>query len=208
MSDPDQPLFPLPNVPPAGRPAPDIPPPSPPIGGGKGSGNRIKKSHIFGPVVGLAAVSLIWFWFTTKGKHQPAEPTIPNSTEQTVTQTIAESGSASLQSDGDLSLWVPMSRPRCDGLGIVVLASLVTPGRYTEDVRRALSQYPGSSYLRTDQSCPSLRQATEQGNPIYAVYRTAGYRLNEVCTAVREAGGTAYGKWLDTTTPPSYIIPC
>ncbi len=29
-----------------------------------------------------------------------------------------------------------------------------------------------------------------------------------VCTAVLAAGGGAYGKWLDTTTDPTFIIPC
>jgi hypothetical protein len=108
----------------------------------------------------------------------------------------------------DLNLSIPVSRPTCDGTGIVVLGNAVTPGRYQADVQRLLADNPGASYLRTDQSCPSLRQATETGSPIYAVFRVAGRTPQEVCSAVRAAGGNAYGKWLDTAADPSYVIPC
>jgi hypothetical protein len=108
---------------------------------------------------------------------------------------------------GDLGLGTPISRPACDGTGIVVLASFYMPGRYESDVATMLGHNPGSQYLRTDQSCPSLRQSKD-GNPIYAVYRLAGRTQGEVCAAVRAAGSGAYGKWLDYTTDPDYVIPC
>ncbi|MCZ0731249.1 serine/threonine-protein kinase [Mycolicibacterium iranicum] len=108
---------------------------------------------------------------------------------------------------GDLGLATPISRPACNGQGIVVLGNVTTPGQYPSGVQRLLNLHPGASYLRTDQSCPSLRQASDEGNPIYAVYRTAGSGLAQLCAAVRAAGGDAYGKILDTTTDPSYI-PC
>lgn len=111
-------------------------------------------------------------------------------------------------SSGDLGLAQPMSRPSCDGQGIVVLGSVTTPGQYAAGVQRILAAHPGAYYLRTDQSCPSLRAATDQGNPIYAVYRPAGDTVVEVCAGVRSAGGDAYGKWLDYTTDPSFRIPC
>jgi len=109
---------------------------------------------------------------------------------------------------GSLAVSVPMSHPACDGTGIVVLGSAVTPDRYQADVQRMLAANPGASYLRTDESCSSLRQTTDAGNPIYAVYRVAGRTTQEVCNAVQAAGGAAYGKWLDNTTDPAYIIPC
>jgi serine/threonine protein kinase, bacterial len=109
---------------------------------------------------------------------------------------------------GDLGLATPMSRPSCNGQGIVVLGSVTTPGQYAAGVQRLLAAHPGASYLRTDQTCPSLRAATDDGNPIYAVYRPAGNTGAEVCAAVRSAGGDAYGKWLDYTTDPGYRIPC
>ncbi|HEY4796640.1 MAG TPA: hypothetical protein VII18_21555 [Mycobacterium sp.] len=109
---------------------------------------------------------------------------------------------------GSLAVGIPTSHPACDASGIVVLGSAVTPGRYDADVQRLLADNPGSSYLRTDESCPSLRQTTGAGNPIYAVYRVAGRTPQEVCSAVGVAGGNAYGKWLDNHTDPSYVIPC
>lgn len=112
-------------------------------------------------------------------------------------------------SDGEpLNVSTPISRPPCDGTGIVVLGSVTTPGQYSEGVKRLLDANPGASYLRTNQSCPSLRQATADGNPIYAVYRAAGNSESAVCDAVHAAGGGAYGKWLDNTTAPDFIIPC
>ncbi len=63
-------------------------------------------------------------------------------------------------------------------------------------------------WLRTDQSCPSLRQATETGDPIYAVYRVAGYTEADICAAVGSEGGGAYGKWLDAEHRPDYVVPC
>jgi serine/threonine-protein kinase len=108
---------------------------------------------------------------------------------------------------GDLGLSTPMSRPACDGTGIVVLGNATNPGSYAVDVQRLLNEYPGASYLRTDQACPSLRQSLN-GNPIYAVYRVAGGTEADICAAVRAAGGETYGKWLDTSSDPnSYIRP-
>lgn len=115
---------------------------------------------------------------------------------------------ASSPSSGDLNLDQPMSRPSCNGQGIVVLGSVTTPGHYEGGVQRLLAAHPGASYLRTDQTCPSLRAATDEGHPIYAVYRPAGDTEAEVCAAVRSAGGDAYGKWLDHTTDPSFRIQC
>ncbi|MCV7278338.1 serine/threonine protein kinase [Mycolicibacterium flavescens] len=109
---------------------------------------------------------------------------------------------------GDLGLGTPMSRPLCNGQGIVVLGNVTTPGQYAQGIQRLLNMYPGASYLRTDQACPSLRQADDEGDPIYTVYVPAGYTQASVCAGVRAAGGDAYGKWLDYSTPPSYIIPC
>jgi len=93
-------------------------------------------------------------------------------------------------------------------MGIVVLANATTPGRYDAEIQRALDAYPDATYLRTDHSCPSLRQVSDENTPIYAVYRPAGRTLGDICAAVRRAGGTAYGKWLDMTTDPTSLIRC
>lgn len=112
------------------------------------------------------------------------------------------------QGGGDLGLGQPISHPSCNGQGIVILGSVTTPGLYAAGVQRLLDEHPGAFYLRTDQTCPSLRTATAEGNPIYAIFRLGGRTQAQVCAAVNEAGDGAYGKWLNTTTDPEYIIPC
>ncbi len=133
------------------------------------------------------------------------------------TQPVAPNGagveSAQLDTAGtDLGLAIPMSYPDCDDSGIVVIGNVTPPKERWRDaaalIQRLLEENPGASYLRTDHSCPSLRQADDEGNPIYAVYRPAGRSEAEVCAEVRAAGGDAYGKWLSTSEPDSYIIPC
>lgn len=109
---------------------------------------------------------------------------------------------------GDLGLAVPMTRPSCDGRGIVVLYSAVTPGAYAQEIASALAQNPGASYLRTDMACPSLRPRDENGNVIYAVYRPSGYSVQQLCSDVRAEGPPAYGRWLDTTSNPSELVSC
>lgn len=101
-----------------------------------------------------------------------------------------------------------MSYPTCNGQGIAILGSVTTPGLYAAGVQRLLDANPGAFYLRTDQTCPSLRPADEEGNPIYAVFDLGGTTRSEVCAAVHAAGSNAYGKWLDMSTDPGFIIPC
>jgi serine/threonine-protein kinase len=109
---------------------------------------------------------------------------------------------------GDLGLSVPMTRPACDGLGIVLLFSSVSPGAYAAEIQQALNTYPGASYLRTDQACSSLTQSSDSGNPVYAVYSPAGYSTGSVCAAVNSYGGSAYGKWLDNSSAADATIDC
>ncbi|MFM9107686.1 MAG: serine/threonine-protein kinase [Chloroflexota bacterium] len=110
--------------------------------------------------------------------------------------------------DPDLGLDVPLSRPACNGTGIVILDSATTPGQYRQDVARGLANNPGASYLRTDLSCPSLRQQTAEGSPIYAVYRVAGTTKQALCDAVAAAGPGTYGRWLDTSSDPESPVVC
>ena len=122
------------------------------------------------------------------------EPSVPTDAAQSIS--------------GDLGLTAPIMNPACDGTGIVLLFASVTPGAYATEIQQALDSYPGSFYLRTDQSCSSLNQATESGDPIYAVYRYAGDDRADVCVVVNATGGGAYGKWLDNTTDPDVSIDC
>ncbi|MGB5951663.1 MAG: hypothetical protein WBG57_04000, partial [Ornithinimicrobium sp.] len=107
-----------------------------------------------------------------------------------------------------LGLSTPISRPACDGSGIVVLSSATTPGSYREDVEALLERFPDASYLRTDFSCPSLAQETDEGDPIYAVYRSAGDSRQAICQAVREAPAEAYGKRLEESAEPDSVVDC
>lgn len=110
---------------------------------------------------------------------------------------------------GDLGLSsAPMAVPPCDGTGIVVLYSATNPDTYGQEIATQLSANPGAQYLRTDNSCPSLRQSTAEGNAIYAVYRVAGRTERDVCALVLASESGSYGKWLDRTTDPGYIVPC
>ncbi|BBZ27453.1 hypothetical protein MMAD_17480 [Mycolicibacterium madagascariense] len=180
-----------------------------------------------GIVVALVAVGLVAFVGARLGKTDLAPSTFagqPTSTLQpattleplrTVTQTVppltVTAPPPSLPPTtppGDLGLSTPMSYPACNGQGIVILGSVTTPGLYAASVQRLLNDHPGSFYLRTDRTCPSLRQATPEGNPIYAVYELGGSNQSDLCAAVRSAGGDAYGKFLDTTTDPGYVVPC
>lgn len=101
-----------------------------------------------------------------------------------------------------------MTIPDCDGTGIVVLGNATQPGSYAVEIQSYLDKFPGARYLRTDQSCSSLRQVSDSGTAIYAVYRPSGTTRAEVCADVRTAGGNAYGKWLDTSTDPSSLMTC
>ncbi|MGX1769702.1 serine/threonine protein kinase [Dietzia sp. NPDC055343] len=132
----------------------------------------------------------------------------PSASPPEVATTVTPVGDRGNTTAGDLGLPIPMTRPACDGRGIVVLYSAVTPGDYAQEIASALEQYPGASYLRTDMACPSLRQRDENGNVIYAVYRPSGYSKQELCSDVRSAGSTAYGRWLDTTSDPSVLVTC
>ncbi|KHO21428.1 serine/threonine-protein kinase [Mycolicibacterium setense] len=109
---------------------------------------------------------------------------------------------------GDLGLSQPISRPACNGQYIVILGSVTTPGLYEAGVQRLLDAHPGAFYLRTDQTCPSLRAETEDGNPIYAVFVPGGTTQGQMCAKVRSYGGDAYGKVLDYVTDPRVPFRC
>ena len=108
----------------------------------------------------------------------------------------------------DLGLSTAISAPKCDGTGIVVLGSATNPTSYRRDVAALLKAHIGASYLITDRACPSLRQSTASGDHIYAVYRPAGQTATSICAAVKQAGGDAYGKRLDSASEPTTAIRC
>jgi len=155
-------------------------------------------------------------WTETSESRPPETPTPSETVTKTATVTqppaptrpSPRGPAPAPRLPGDLGLPTPISDPPCNGQGIVVLGNVTTPSEYAQGVQRLLVTYPGSSYLRTDQSCPSLRQADDEGDPIYAVYRYAGRTEAEVRGAVCAAGGDAYGKWLDYTHDAAHQIRC
>lgn len=109
---------------------------------------------------------------------------------------------------GDLGLAQPITEPSCDGLGIVITKSAVTPGAYAAEVAAALAATPGSSYLRTDLTCPSLTPSTPSGDPIYAAYVPAGYGRADVCRVLRDSPSGSYGRWLSRSESPDHTVDC
>lgn len=215
---------------PATLPAPRLPIPGPPEAPPepRRTNSRLTVGLLAGVLVALVLAAAVFtgVWLTSRdGSSSTAEPatssigpTGPDPAETEATTTISSTPTtptAALTTAGprsptgpDLGLSKPISYPACDGTGIVVLGNAVNPSTYRSEVQRYLDRWPDASYLRTDYSCPSLRQVDDAGNKIYAVYRVAGSTARQVCAAVAAAGGDAYGKWLDNTTDPRSIIPC
>ncbi len=117
----------------------------------------------------------------------------------TTTATVAPPPAAPARGGGDLGLSTPISSPPCDGRTVAVVYNAVLPGAYEQEIASALSRYPGASYLRTDQSCLSLKQS-ENGNSIYAVYYP-GSSIADTCSIKARIGGGTYARRLDDSTP-------
>ncbi|WP_207842709.1 serine/threonine-protein kinase [Williamsia soli] len=106
----------------------------------------------------------------------------------------------------DLGLATPISTPACDGAGIVVVANATNPSSYRDEMAAALAANPGAQYLRTDFSCPSLRQRDDNGNLIYAAYVVVGQGKTAICNAFGRFADDDYGKVLDTVSDPTVFI--
>lgn len=129
---------------------------------------------------------------TVTAVSTPLAPTTPPPTYPTPTTTEAPS-----RGSGDLGLSTPITRPDCDGSYAAFVYNATSPGQYASEIATALANNPGASYLRTDQSCSSLRQSLN-GNPIYAVYYPG--TLATVCATKARIGGETYARRLDNAT--------
>lgn len=110
---------------------------------------------------------------------------------------------------GDLEVLVVMQRPECDvGLYVVFIGASVNPGRYPEEITRILEANPTSHYLRTDVTCSSLRYASDDGHPIYAVFLGPYETFEQACDARVLGPSGSYVKPLDNTTDPTAIQSC
>ena len=101
-----------------------------------------------------------------------------------------------------------MIRPACDGSFITHIAASTEPTTAAGAIRNNLLRYPGSSYLRTDQTCPSLRAATDEGNPIYVVFFGPFSTRAAACVERAQGPADSYVKILDTSSPPAWQEPC
>ncbi|GEE00824.1 hypothetical protein nbrc107696_12700 [Gordonia spumicola] len=166
----------------------------------------------------LAGAGAVWFAVQasspdptpTAASSAPPTTTTPPPTQATTTVTQTQvltpdpTVTAVTPASADLGLSTPISRPPCDGRTILIVASVTTPGEYAQGVARALADNPGAEYLRTDESCSSLRQSLN-GNPIYAVY-FEGDSLADTCALHARMGSSTNARRLDDSTPPNTNI--
>jgi serine/threonine-protein kinase len=108
---------------------------------------------------------------------------------------------------GDLGLAQPMTRPPCDDTYITVLISSLDPATDATAVSDALTRYPGSAYLKTIETCPSLRPSVN-GAEIYVVYFGPFLTEAEACAARASGPSDAYVRTLSVTVPDTHRIAC
>lgn len=108
---------------------------------------------------------------------------------------------------GDLAIGVDMTRPPCDGQFVTAVGATTDPAVYSANTTALLDRYPGSEYLRTDQTCPSLRPAVDD-NAIYMVYFGPFSSREEACAARSSGPSDAYVKTLSRSLPFDHQVDC
>ena len=108
---------------------------------------------------------------------------------------------------GDLGLSQPMTQPPCDGGYITVLASALNSATNATAVNDSLVRYLGSAYLKTAETCSSLRPSVD-GEPIYVVYSGPFLTESEACSARSSGPADAYVRILSSTVPDSHRVDC
>lgn len=169
-------------------------------------------------VIALAAAATVAFWpsenadsaidsptpgtTTITEQLPPVENALP--TASAAPTTPAETVSA--RNPADLGLSIPISTPACDGTAVVIVENATNPETDRGVIAGALATNPGAQYMRTDQSCPSLRQIHESGNLIYAAYVVVGQGKSAICSAFPRFADDDYGKLLDRVSNPDMFI--
>ena len=109
---------------------------------------------------------------------------------------------------GDLAVpGRPMQRPGCDESFITVIASAIGSQATAGGIANVLEAYPGSNYLRTDQTCPSLTPDID-GAPIYVVYFGPFAYASDACAARAEGTDGAYARRLSNDVGPEHGVSC
>ncbi len=101
----------------------------------------------------------------------------------------------------------PMQRPPCDGGFITIVGSPVGDQATAVAVGAVLDQYPGTNYLRTDQTCPSLAPDAD-GEPIYVIYFGPFAVASDACAARAEGPDDAYARTLSDELGPDHSVTC
>ncbi len=142
---------------------------------------------------------------TTPAQVVPTtSPPLPQTTAPPPVDTVAP---ASTVVPGDLGLAQPMTRPSCDDTYITVLISSLDPATDATAVGDALTRYPGSAYLKTIETCPSLRPSVDDAE-IYVVYFGPFLTEAEACAARASGPSDAYARILSVTVPDTHRIAC
>jgi hypothetical protein len=150
---------------------------------------------------------------TTSPQPLPSLPDGSSSTIATSTTlaganiTVAPGGDPSAV-PGDLAIsGRPMQRPDCDGAFITILASAIGGQASAGGIENVLSRFPGSNYLRTDQTCGSLTPA-RAGEPIYVVYLGPFVVDSDACSARSQGPEGAYARQLSNQVGPDHFVSC
>ncbi len=136
-------------------------------------------------------------------------PTTTSTTAPTTTPPVTAAPDAGDDAvPGDLGVaGRAMQRPPCDGSYITVLASAIGDQASAAGMAAVLEQYPGSNYLRTDQSCPSLSPSSG-GEPIYVVFFGPFAFDSDACAARADGPDDAYARQLSDDVGPDHSVTC
>lgn len=139
----------------------------------------------------------------------PTTTAAPTTVATTVSTTTAPTTTvAPLPGNGDLGVpGHPIQKPPCDGGYITVIASAVGDEATPAGIGQVLDRYTGSSYLRTDQTCPSLTPSID-GEPIYVVYLGPFPLDADACRARSQGPSGSYVRRLSTDLDPSHSVAC
>ena len=104
---------------------------------------------------------------------------------------------------------VAMTQPECNGSYITAVGASVSSSeaRNKANIAKLLKRYPGSSYLRNDQTCDSLWPEAD-GAPIYIVYFGPYATKSEACDARDLGPKGAYVRPLDDDVAYTTKIYC
>lgn len=150
---------------------------------------------------------------TTVAPPESTDATTTTSTtaESTTTSTVPVTtapGAGDGAVPGDLAIpGRPMQQPACDGSFITIVASAVGDQATAAGIEAVLDTYPSSEYLRTDQTCSSLRPDVD-GEPIYVVYFGPFAFEADACTARAQGPEGAYAKQLSNDIGPDQVVDC